>query len=89
MRELIDKLYKEHRLKKEEYLLLLTKATKEDKEYLAMKAREVREKYYGKSVFIRGLIEVGNYCKNDCYYCGIRRGNKNCERYRLTPEDIL
>lgn len=89
MRELIDKLYKEHRLKKEEYLLLLTKATKEDKEYLAMKAREVREKYYGKSVFIRGLIEVGNYCKNDCYYCGIRRGNKNCERYRLTPDDIL
>ena len=89
MRELIDKLYKEHRLKKEEYLLLLTKATKEDKEYLAMKAREVREKYYGKSVFIRGLIEVGNYCKNDCYYCGIRCSNNNATRYRLSVDDIL
>ncbi len=89
MRELIDKLYREQTLSKEEYLLLLTKATKEDREYLALKAREIRERHYGKSVYIRGLIEVGNYCKNDCYYCGIRRGNKNCQRYRLTPEEIL
>ena len=89
MRRLIDKLYTEHTLTKEEYLLLLTKATKEDKEYLADRARKVRETHYGKSVYIRGLIEISNYCKNDCYYCGIRRGNKNCQRYRLTPEDIL
>ena len=52
-------------------------------------AIEKRRAVYGDRVFIRGLIEIGNYCKNDCYYCGIRKSNKNCERYRLTPEEIL
>lgn len=48
-----------------------------------------RDRYYGKRVFIRGLIEFTNYCKNDCYYCGIRCQNKNINRYRLTEEQIL
>jgi biotin synthase len=48
-----------------------------------------REKYYGKKVFFRGLIEFSSYCKNDCYYCGIRCGNKNAARYRLSPEEIM
>ena len=47
------------------------------------------EIYYGKKVFTRGLIEYTNYCKNDCYYCGIRRSNRNASRYRLTKEEIL
>ncbi len=56
---------------------------------LATHARAAREAVYGRSVYIRGLIEVGNICKNDCYYCGIRASNTACERYRLTHSDIL
>lgn len=52
-------------------------------------ADEIRQSVYGKDVYIRGLIEFTNYCKNDCYYCGIRCSNKNAVRYRLTKEDIL
>lgn len=48
-----------------------------------------RAEIYGNKIYVRGLIEIGNYCKNDCYYCGIRKSNKNCERYRLSREDIL
>ena len=86
---LIDKLAAEHKLSKEEYLTLLAGCDAEEAEYLAEKARAEKEKYYGNNVFIRGLIEISNICKNDCYYCGIRRSNQNCERYRLTEEDIL
>ncbi len=57
--------------------------------YLFEKARQVREHTYGKDVYIRGLIEFTNYCKNNCYYCGIRCGNTKAHRYRLTKEDIL
>lgn len=56
---------------------------------LFLLAREVQHSVYGRDVYIRGLIEFTNYCKNDCYYCGIRRGNRHAERYRLTKEDIL
>lgn len=52
-------------------------------------ARRIRERFYGKRVFIRGLIEFTNYCRNDCYYCGIRRSNQEVQRYRLTEEEIL
>lgn len=58
-------------------------------EYLAEKARRVREAYYGKEVYLRGLIEISNICRNNCYYCGIRSGNANAERYRLSKEQIL
>lgn len=52
-------------------------------------ALRLREKYYGKDVYIRGLIEISSYCKNDCYYCGIRGSNSFAQRYRLTEEEIL
>lgn len=52
-------------------------------------AREVRAATYGKEVYIRGLIEFSNICKNDCYYCGIRKSNERAKRYRLTPEEIV
>ena len=58
-------------------------------EYLFAAARFVREPNYGHKVFLRGLIEFTNYCKNDCYYCGIRRSNDKAMRYRLTKEEIL
>lgn len=57
--------------------------------YLFSKADAVRRRYYGNQVFIRGLIEFTNYCKNDCYYCGIRCSNHKASRYRLTKEEIL
>lgn len=57
-------------------------------ESLRIKADKVRRKYYGNRVFVRGLIEISNICKNDCYYCGIRKSNKNVSRYRLTEDEI-
>ena len=87
MKKLIDKLEKERALSKEEWVQLLDNI--EDTDYLFEKARKIRHKIYGHDVYIRGLIEISNYCKNDCYYCGIRRSNKNADRYRLTKDDIL
>ena len=86
---LADRLEKEHRLAPEEYRYLLDHRTAETAEYLAGKARAVRERVYGRDVYIRGLIEISNICKNDCFYCGIRRSNHRCRRYRLTEEEIL
>lgn len=62
---------------------------KELKEYLRIKAREKADRIFGKYIFMRGLVEFTNYCKNDCIYCGIRKGNKNAERYRLNKKEIL
>lgn len=58
-------------------------------EKLLKKALDTKLDNYGNGIFVRGLIEFTNYCKNDCYYCGIRCGNKNVHRYRLTEEEIL
>lgn len=84
-----DKLIREHTLELYEYEFLIENRTTEICELLADEAVKLRTYIYGKDVFIRGLIEVSNICKNDCYYCGIRRSNKNCERYRLAKEEIL
>ena len=86
---LIDKLYKNGSLSLSEYEYLIENRNEETASILRDLAVKKRKEIYSDKVFIRGLIEVGNYCKNDCYYCGIRRSNKNCERYRLTYEDIL
>lgn len=89
MKTLIDKLEKNHVLTKDEYSLLIRKFDDDLSQYLFEKARRIRHEIYGKDIYIRGLIEFTNYCKNDCLYCGIRRSNKNAERYRLTEDDIL
>lgn len=86
---LIDQLEQQHTLTTEAYVYLLTHAHTEIRQYAAKKANAVRQKIYGTDVYIRGLIEISNYCKNDCYYCGIRRSNHSCNRYRLTEEEIL
>lgn len=86
---LLSTLAGQHCLETEEYLYLLQNRSEESREFAAELAREVREKIYGRDVYIRGLIEISNYCRNDCFYCGIRRGNASCERYRLEEADIL
>ncbi len=87
--ELIDRLRESRSLTTDEYEYLILNRTKGVSEYLRKKADEVRRSVYGNSVFVRGLIEISNICKNDCFYCGIRAGNKSCSRYRLSEDDIF
>ncbi|MBR2347283.1 MAG: [Clostridia bacterium] len=89
MKDIISRLAKDHSLTLEEYELLISERTDEAADELRRLAVETRKKHYGNSVYIRGLIEISNICKNDCLYCGIRRSNRDCERYRLTKEQIL
>ncbi len=89
MLNLIDKIKETKCASYEELDTLIANQTPEVCDYLAKTARQVREEIYGKKVFIRGLIEISSYCKNDCFYCGLRRSNSYAERYRLTKEEIL
>lgn len=85
---LIEKLNNTHSLNKDEALQLIKQGA-QHKNLLFALAQETAQKSFGRQIFVRGLIEFTNYCKNDCYYCGIRRSNKNAARYRLTQEEIL
>ncbi len=87
--EIIDRIEQTGNIDRETLELLLTIEDGALKEYLAAKARETAQRIYGNQVYIRGLIEFTNYCRNDCYYCGIRRSNGCAERYRLSKEEIL
>lgn len=89
MFELIDKLNAEKILSKDEFITLISNQTPELNEYAFKIARELGDAHYGKHIYIRGLIEFTNHCKNDCYYCGLRAGNKEVKRYRLSKEQIL
>ena len=89
MKSLVEKLKKECSLTREEWTTLIQNRTPELAEYVFEQAREVRREHYGNDIYIRGLIEFTNYCKNDCFYCGIRKSNVNASRYRLKKEDIL
>ena len=89
MRSLIEKLSRDHDLSDAEFLDLISNLSEEDASYLYESARAVQREIYGTDVFLRGLIEFTNYCRNDCLYCGIRRSNPNAERYRLTDDQIL
>ena len=85
---LIDRLRKETALSFDEYLFLIKNRDK-CADYLYKNASQVRESIYGNKIYIRGLIEFTNYCKNNCFYCGIRRDNKKADRYRLSSDEIL
>ena len=84
---LVKKLKEEHILTRDEFKELLSE-NKYDEE-LFKTADAVRREIYGTDVYIRGLIEFSNFCKNNCYYCGIRCDNKKAERYRLTKDEIM
>ena len=89
MKALIQRFAQGQPLSDGELLALITMEDPDADRYLARQAELVRQQAYGNRVFIRGLIEFTNCCKNDCHYCGIRRGNRNCQRYRLSQEEIL
>jgi biotin synthase len=89
IRHLIEKLEEYRILAKDEFVTLLTRLSIEDQEFLKSRAQMTAKKYFGNKIYTRGLIEFTNYCKNDCYYCGIRRSNLEVPRYRLTEEEIL
>ena len=89
MKYLIDKLEQHNKLCKSEWVSLISNQTPELAEYLASRARLVREQHYGRDTYMRGLIELTNYCKQNCYYCGIRKDNLTVERYRLSHQEVL
>ena len=86
-KNIIEKLHKTRDLTDEEFLSLLSADTLDA--HLFSCADRVRKDVYGDAVYVRGLIEFSNYCKNNCYYCGIRAGNTQTTRYRLTRQEIL
>ena len=86
---LIDALRRERVLPRAELAGLIREISDGDMPYLFDAARETARSRFGNRIYTRGLIEFTNYCRCDCYYCGIRRSNRQTERYRLTQEEIL
>lgn len=87
MKELINKLKKGEMLTKDELIAVID--TNDYADELRESAFEVRNRVFGNTVYLRGLVEISSICKNDCIYCGIRASNKNAVRCRITEEDIL
>ena len=85
----IETLYQENTLSKEALLELLLHLSGKDKKHLFEKAYATRKKHYQNSVYVRGLIEFSNFCKNSCAYCGISTHNKNISRYRMAEHEII
>lgn len=88
-KELIEKLYLTANLTDEDLGRLIENRTNEIFALLSERARQRCNEEYGNKVYMRGLIEFSSYCKNDCLYCGLRRSNKNAQRYRLSAEEII
>lgn len=90
---LVDRLERDQTLNRQEFVQLLSALQGEDSgellTVLNRRGREIALRQFGNKIYTRGLIEVTNYCRNDCYYCGIRRSNRKADRYRLTKEQIL
>lgn len=89
IKELITNLEKNEKLEREEFRLILTEIKEQEIDWIKKRARNIADEVYGKKIYLRGLIECSNYCKNDCYYCGIRCSNKSVTRYRLNGKEIL
>ena len=89
VKDIVEYIKKEKQITKEQLKILLELTEKADIEYLMKEASKTAKTSFGNNIYIRGLIEFTNYCRNDCYYCGIRNSNHNAKRYRLTNEQIL
>ncbi|ENJ9655296.1 [FeFe] hydrogenase H-cluster radical SAM maturase HydE [Clostridium botulinum] len=89
LKEIIDELYEKNNTSNDKLLYLLNNIDKDSKKYLISKSHKTSLKYYDNKVYLRGLIEFTNYCKNSCLYCGISCRNNNAQRYRLSKEEIL
>ena len=87
--ELAEKLIRTHSLDRQEYQELIEGRNPQTAARLAEEAVKAGRAVFGNQVYTRGLIEISNICKNNCYYCGIRAANTACVRYRLTPQQIL
>ena len=87
--ELIKKLNQEHSLSMAEWEQLFENYSEEDVAYATELARKIAVENFGKKIYFRGIIEFTNHCKCDCFYCGIRKSNRECQRYRLELSDIL
>ncbi len=88
LQSVAEKLVKNHSLEYDELCFLLENKTDEIAIFLQKEAQKCAQKNFGKEIYIRGLVEISNYCKNNCLYCGIRRSSK-LARYRLSEEDII
>ena len=88
-KNIVDSLRTKQDIDRSDLKYLLTCDGEDNIEYLYENAREVSDSVFHKDVYLRGLIEFTNYCKNNCYYCGIRCGNSKADRYRLTEDEIL
>lgn len=89
MTELIQRLSRDHWLSTTEYATLIRERTPETARELARLADRTRREIYGTQILIRGAVELSSICKNDCLYCIQRRSNRDCDRYRLRPREII
>lgn len=89
MKKIAERLVSEHRLNAEEYRALIESCDAQTLDFLRKEAVRTAHKRFGRGIFVRGLIEVSSFCRNNCLYCGLRRDNLNAERYRLSREQIL
>lgn len=87
--ELIERLPTTEKVKREEWRTLLTTLNDDERNVLRSAAELVATERFDKGIYIRGLIEISSYCRNNCHYCGLRCSNNIAQRYRLTMEEIL
>ena len=88
-REMIQQLERDGKLSYEQWVSLFSSFTEEDRDFASQTARKITDGKFGRKIYIRGIIEFSNICRNDCLYCGIRKSNKNVQRYRLSEKEIL
>lgn len=89
LNQILSKIDSEDELLKDDLGFLLQLTVREDLDKLFRKAYEIKQKYVGNKTFFRGIVELSNICSKDCFYCGIRRSNKNVKRFSLVEEQIL
>ena len=89
LENIVDKVLSGAEIDRSEWMCLLTLEEADERRYVQQRAMEIARRNFGKRVFVRGLIEISSYCRNNCNYCGIRCGNRAALRYRLTKEQIL